>query len=137
LTSKQKPLFPAINPVTYIGLADELASRFEQAAQRTAADRAYYAAFLISREQLTAKGYITPYCDQRDHEYVTENLKRRDLLGTYGNQEYRLRRARNRVTYDIRDLTYSRGQPSLKWMVDTAKEIIELLKKLPSSSPEK
>lgn len=137
MTSRQRPVFPALDPADYIGLADELASRPEQAAKRTAADRAYYTAFLISRDQLTVKGYITPYYNQQDHEYVTENLKRRDLLGAYGNQEYRLRRARNRVTYDIRDLTYSQEQPSLRWMVDTAKEIIKRVKKIPTCSPEK
>ena len=135
MTSRQRPLFPALDPADYIGLADELASRPEQAARRTAADRAYYAAFLISREQLTAKGYIVPHYSQDDHKYVAENLKL--LLGTFGNQENRLRAARNRVTYDTRDLTYSQGQPPLNWMVDTAKEIIERVKKLPSYSPKK
>ena len=137
MTSRQRPVFPALDPADYIGLADELATRPEQAAKRTAADRAYYAAFLISREQLTAKGYILPHYDSQDHEYVTETLKRRDLLGTYGNQEFRLRKARNHVTYDIRDLTYSQEQPSLKWMIDTAKEIIKRVLKIPTCSPEK
>jgi hypothetical protein len=135
LTSRRKPVFPAIDPADYIGLADELASSPEQAAKRTAADRAYYAAFLISRDQLTIKGYITPNYNLRDHEYVTESLKRKDLLGTFGNEEYRLRIARNRVTYDTRDLTYS--QPSLNWMVNTAKKIIERVNKLPAHSPQK
>jgi len=137
LTSRQRPVFPALDPDDYIGLADELAARSGQAAKRTAADRAYYAAFLISREQLTAKGHIIPHYGSNDHEYVTETLKERDLLGTYGNQEFRLRIARNRVTYDIRDLTYSQEQPSLRWMIDTAKEIIKRVKKIPSCSPKK
>ncbi len=135
MTSRQKPLFPAIDPVAYIGLVDELASKAELPAKRTAADRAYFAAFLTSRDQLTAKGYIMPLYNADDHKYVAENLK--ILLGAFGNEENRLRTARNRVTYDTRDLTYSQGQPSLKWMVDTAKEIIERIKKLPTCSPKK
>ena len=135
MTSRQEPLFPAIDAVSYIGLVDELASKPELPAKRTAADRAYYAAFLTSRDQLTAKGYIMPDYNSNDHRYVAENLK--ILLGAFGNQENRLRTARNRVTYDTRDLTYSQGQPSLKWMVDTAKEIIECVKKLPAYSPKK
>ncbi len=135
MTSRQKPVFPALDPVTYIGLVDELASKPELSARRTAADRAYFAAFLTSRDQLTTKGYIMPDYNSDDHRYVAENLK--TLLGAFGNEENRLRTARNRVTYDTRDLTYSQGQPSLTWMVDTAKEIIERVKKLPPCSPKK
>lgn len=135
MTSKQRPVFPALDPTTYIELVDELASKPEPSAQRTAADRAYFAAFLTSRDQLAEKGYITPYNSQEDRRYVAENLK--ILLGAFGNDENRLRTARNRVTYDIRDLTYSQDQPSLKWMVDTAKEIIKRVKRIPPSSPKK
>lgn len=135
MTSRQKPVFPAIDPVAYLGLADELAAKPELSAKRTAADRAYFAAFLTSRDQLAAKGYIVPHYSRDDHRYVVENLKL--LLGAFGNQESRLRTARNRVTYDTRDLTYSQGQPSLNWMVNTAKEIIERVEKLPTYSPKK
>ena len=135
MTSKQKTVFPALDPLTYIGLADELASKPELSAKRTAADRAYFAAFLTSRNQLAAKGYIIPYYSSGDHRYVAENLK--SLLGAFGNEENRLRTARNRVTYDTRDLTYRQGQPPLNWMVDTAKQIIERVKKLPTYSPKK
>lgn len=133
MTSRQKPVFPALDPLTYIGLADELASKPELSAKRTAADRAYFAAFLSSRDQLAAKGYIIPYYSSDDHRYVAENLK--SLLGAFGNEENRLRTARNRVAYDTRDLT--QGQPSLKWMVATAKKIIERVTKLPTHSPKK
>lgn len=135
MTSRQKPVFPAINPVEYIGLVDELNSKPELPAKRTAADRAYFAAFLTSRDQLTTKGYITPHYNQNDHRYVAENLKL--LLGAFGNQENRLRTARNRVTYDTRDITYSQEQPSLNWMINTAKEIIRRVTKLPAHSPKK
>ena len=129
MTSRQKPAFPAIDPAGYIGLVDELASKPEPPAKRTAADRAYFAAFLTSRDQLAAKGYIIPYYSQDDHKYVAENLKL--LLGAFGNQENRLRTARNCVTYDTRDLTQHEGQPSLSWMISTAKQIIQRVNKLP------
>lgn len=135
MTSRQEPVFQALDPVTYIALVDELASKPESASRRTAADRAYFAAFLTSRDQLTAKGYIIPYYSSDDHRYVAENLK--ILLGSFGNEENRLRTARNQVTYDTRDLTENQGQPSLKWMVDTAKQIIERVSKLPTHSPKK
>lgn len=135
MTSRRESLFKELNPVTYIALADELASKPESAARRTAADRAYFAAFLTSREQLMSKGYITPYYSSDDHKYVAENLK--ILLGSFGNEENRLRTARNQVTYDTRELYENQGQPSLKWMVDTAKEIIERVNKLPNYSPKK
>jgi hypothetical protein len=118
-----------------MALADELASKPESSAKRTAADRAYFAAFLTSRDQLTAKGYLTPYYSSEDHKYVAEKLK--ILLGAFGNEENRLRTARNQVTYDTRDLTTEEGQPSLKWIVNTAKQIIERVSKLPASSPRK
>ena len=118
-----------------MALAEELGAKVGVPEKRAAADRAYYAAFLTSRDQLTAKGYITPYYNFDDHKYVAENLK--ILLGTFGNEENRLRTARNRVTYDTRDLTHSQGQPSLEWMLDTAKTIIERVEKLPSRSRKK
>ena len=135
MTSKQNQVFPAIDPAAYMALAEELGAKVGVPEKRAAADRAYYAAFLTSRDQLTAKGYITPYYNFDDHKYVAENLK--ILLGTFGNEENRLRTARNRVTYDTRDLTHSQGQPSLEWMLDTAKTIIERVEKLPSRSRKK
>ncbi len=135
MTSRREPVFQALDPTTYIPLIDELASKTDCASKRTAADRAYFAAFLTSRDQLTAKGYITPYYSLDDHKYVAENLK--TLLGAFGNEENRLRTARNQVTYDTRDLIENQRQPSLKWMVDTAKQIIELVSKLPAYSTKK
>ena len=135
MTSKQKLVFPALDPVTYIPLVDELASKPDSSAKRTAADRAYYAAFLTSRDQLTTKGYITPHYNSDDHKYVAENLK--ILLGSFGNEENRLRTARNQVTYDTRELTQNQGQPSLKWMIDTAKQIIQRVSELPIHSNKK
>ncbi|MBI2909690.1 MAG: hypothetical protein HYX92_18780 [Chloroflexi bacterium] len=121
-----KPQFSALDPAAYLDLANELASRPEAEAKRTAADRAYYAAFLFSRDQLAAKGYLVPYYSLEDHRYVAECL--RELLGAVGNDENRLRQRRNTVTYDTRDLS----SPSLQWMINTAQKITELVKELPS-----
>lgn len=121
-----------LDPITYLEFAEELSSRKEMAARRTAADRAYYAAFLTSRDRLAAKNYITPYYDVRDHDYVPRMLKGRDVLGAFGNQENRLRRARNCITYKTFDL--DSRQPyvrSVDWMIQTAKEIIQRVDALP------
>lgn len=129
MTSRQKPVFPAIDPCKYLDLAREIACRPETQARRTAADRAYYATFLFSRDQLEMKGYMTRYGYTEDHRYVTQTLK--ELLGFLGNEEFRMRTHRNNVTYETGDV----GNPSLDWMLKTAEKIIESVKKLPTSSP--
>lgn len=131
MTSRQKPVFPAIDPSKYLDLAKEIACRPETQARRTAADRAYYATFLFSRNQLEMKGYMTRYGYVEDHPYVTQKLK--ELLGFLGNEEFRMRRHRNKLTYETGDV----GRPSLDWMLTTAEKIIESVKKLPASSPKK
>jgi len=131
LTSKQKPVFSALDPCKYLDFAKEIASRPETQARRTAADRAYYAAFLFSRDQLEMKGYMTRYGYAEDHRYVTQKL--RELLGFLGNEEFRMRTHRNNVTYETGDV----GPPPLAWMLDTAEKIIESVKKLPASFPGK
>lgn len=128
------PLYESIDPETYLELAKELSLKKEASAKRTAADRAYYAAFLASRDFLAKKGYVTPYGDERDHQYINETLKRIDILGSFGNNGLRLRRARNMATYNNQEIsttTHQYGRP-LEWMLNTAEEIIERVKQLPS-----
>jgi len=121
-------MFLAVNPVKYLEFAYEISSRPETEAKRTAADRAYYAAFLFSRDQLASKGYITPYYKEEDKRYVSQELKR--LKFSIGNSENLLRRRRTTITYDTRD-----GEgPSLDWMLQTAEKIIDYVKALPDSS---
>lgn len=128
-----KPLYPMVEPTTYLELADELSSRIESASRRTAADRAYYAAFLTCRDRLALKNYFTPYYDSRDHDYVQRTLREPNVLGTYGNQENRLRRARNCTTYKTCDLNPGQTDVrSLDWMIRTAKEIIKRVDALPT-----
>ena len=131
MTSNPSPEYPALDPAGYLDLAKKLMLEPEEAARRTAADRAYYAAFLTSLNELEEKGYLTPYRDERDHRYVSETLKRRDVLGTRGNDEFLLRLSRNRVTYDTRGLAIGRAVKRLQWMLDTAEDIIQAVRRLP------
>ena len=132
---KQLPWYPALNPTEYLKIADELTSRPESSALRTAADRAYYAAFLTCRDLLAEKDYFTPRYSSDDHTDLTSALKRKDVLGTYGNQEFRLRRARNCINYLTCDISSSTidARP-LDWMLKTAREIISKVEALPQRS---
>jgi len=128
-----QPLYESIDPTTYLNLAQELAKRPDVASRRTAADRIYYAAFLTSRDQLASKDYLTPYYSIDDNKLVTETLKRE--LGAAGNDEFRLRRARNCINYDTRDLGHDvQDVRSLKWMIDTASGVICKVQALPHNS---
>jgi hypothetical protein len=125
-------LYRAINPKEYLELADRLSSEPDETSERTAADRAYYAVFLVSRDTLVEKGYITPYYNAQDHQYVAVTLKRRDILGSLANDETRIRLARNLITYDTRDIDRNKQSArSLTWMLDTAKKIVERVESLP------
>lgn len=121
-------MFPAVDPIKYLEFAREISSRHETEVKRTAADRAYYAAFLFSRDQLASKGYITPYYREEDKHYVSRELKR--LRFSIGNSENLLRTRRTIITYDTRDVSH----PSLNWMLDTAQKIIDYVKVLPTNS---
>ena len=128
MISRSSQKFSALDPIKYLDLANELALRSEAEAIRTAADRSYYATFLFCRDQLATKGYLTPSYSTDDHQDVSEVLKQ--VLKSRGNQEFRLRQQRNRVTYDTREVDY----PSCQWMINTATEIIKLVEALPIKS---
>ena len=133
MTSPQQ-VFPPLDPITLLELANQL-SNGDSAAIRTAGDRAYYAAFLASRDLLATKGYITPYYGTKDHDYISTQLKRPEILGSYGDRELQLRRARNEVTYKTGPLTMAgRNVRPLRWMVETAQEIIDRVSALPNMS---
>ena len=129
MTSKRLPTYSAIDPCDYLSLAKELSRRTEATCHRTAADRAYYAAFLTSRDELERKGYATPYGSTEDHQYIPRVLKRRDVLGAFGNEEDRMRRSRNCVAYDTAD-THSTDAKPVDWMIRTAEEIIQRVQAL-------
>lgn len=133
--SKQPPWYPALDPTDYLKIADELTSRSESSALRTAADRAYYAAFLTCRDCLTEKDYFTPTYSSDDHTNLTSALKRSDVLGAYGNEELRLRRARNCVTYTVDNISFTtKDACPLDWMLKTARELISKVEALPHRS---
>ena len=133
--SKQRPWYPALNPTDYLKIADELTSRSESSAIRTAADRAYYAAFLTCRDRLAEKDYFTPTYSSDDHLNLTSALRREEILGSYGNEELRLRRARNCVTYVTDDISSANKDACpLHWMLATAREIISRVEALPHRS---
>lgn len=134
MTSNPNPEYPAFDPAGYLDLAKKLQAEPEEAARRSAADRAYYAAFLTSLNELTAKDYITPYRDERDHKYVTDSLKSKDVLGTFGNNEFLLRKSRNKVTYDTRELVIGNSVKQLQWMIKVAEDIIQSVRALPIRS---
>ena len=128
-------LYPRLKAEEYLDLANELSFRHEPAAIRTAADRAYYAVFLTSRDSLLEKGYIEPYRGLDDHDYISRTLKSREVLGSAGNDENRLRLARNRITYNTSDLYLGKpyGVHPLDWILNTAKDIIKQVKALPKN----
>jgi hypothetical protein len=128
-----KPLYNKIDPSSYMELAKQLAINADDSSKRTAADRAYYAAFLTCRDVLASKGYLVPQYNLDDHKSVPQTLKSIEALGSRGNDEERLRSARNRINYDTREL---RDQPqsavcSINWMITTAQDIINGVQALP------
>jgi hypothetical protein len=139
LTSK--PLYPEINPTDYLTLAKALSTSSDYASLRSAIDRAYYAAFLTCRDLLASKNYFTPKYDSEDHIKVQEGLKSLNVLGSAGNDEFRLRRTRNRITYDTRPLSPRQDGLNnvfpVQLVVTTAENIIRRVQALPVNQPQK
>lgn len=125
-------IYPKIYPEEYLSLASELALRLDEAAKRSAADRTYYAVFLTCRDVLTAKNYLTPYYNYKDHKLVTDTLKLPKILGNLASDEIRLHDARNCINYDTRDLRANQEDVHrLSWMMKTARTIIKRVQALP------
>jgi hypothetical protein len=125
-----KPLYPSILPGEYLTLAKELASRQEAASLRSAVDRAYYAVFLTCRDLLQKKNYIVEYGHIEDHQYISRVLK--TVLKSKGNEENRLRRVRNEITYNTSDLFQGHDTVRrLDWVFSTSEELIQLVNNLP------
>lgn len=80
---------------SYLSLAQGLLNDSSEAAQRSAASRAYYAAYHAAREYLVAKGAVVPKAST--HHAVWTQIKALDAqLGRTG---LRLRDNRNRADY--------------------------------------
>jgi len=127
MTSNLPPEHAALNARSLLSLAKELASQDDAAARRTAADRAYYAAFLFSRDTLARLGRYTPAYSTDDHQGIRAALH--EAIGNAANDEQRLRSARNQATYDTRDRhavgpNSHRDVRPLSWMIEAAERIV-------------
>jgi uncharacterized protein (UPF0332 family) len=112
----------------YFDLARNLARQNDEASQRSAVSRAYYAAFCSARNRLRQEQGAIPKTD-KVHQIVWEQFensteKKRKQLAQYGK---RLRRERNKVDYDdeIRNLDYF-----VRDAMETANRLISLLRSL-------
>ena len=122
--------FDAIAPSEYLALAAELAASSSAASRRSAIDRAYYAAFLATRDGLISKGYISATQGSRAHRQVAEALLH--ITRDAGEMLIDLRYARNRLTYETGLLTLPRRQP-LQSLLDSAHAVIEAVRALPQN----
>lgn len=130
-----------LNPIELLDLARELARRPDSAAVRTACDRAYYAAFLFSRDQLISMGILEPAGGRGrrrrpsltghspDHGIVSDRLSDLPNGRRPGNQLDRLRTQRNLYTYITGRLSTSDVRTP-QWMLSTAEEIIGFAQQL-------
>ena len=129
MVSRQPDTYLPIDPMSLLDLATELAVRARPSDIRTAADRAYYAAFLTTRDQLTLKNYARFTDDGRAHRRVRVALRAIDQdMGSFLNA---LRVSRNALTYQTGTVTLPRGQ-TLQWMLNTARTIINYVNSLPA-----
>ena len=128
MVSRQPSAFPPIDPATLLDLADELARQRSPAAARSAGDRAYYAAFLTSRDQLVRKNYATFAHSGTVHGQVSWALA--DIQDGMGRMLRELRVARNTLTYDTGPLHRFQDQ-TLRWMLRTARTLINFVNALP------
>ena len=127
----QLPEFEALDPADLLTVARSLQGNADPASKRSAGDRAYYAAFLISRVELANRGLLIPTGRPDDHRLVMTVL-RGSLGNNMGNRMEQLRRARNMVTYDMRQLRVSdRDVRPLAWMIQTAEDLIKRVRALP------
>lgn len=120
--------FGPVEPDGYLQLADEWALSDNPASRRSAVDRAYYAAFLTARRELTAKGYGSFAANSQAHGQVQAVLL--EVLPEISQRLSDLRQARNRLTYGTRRTWLPRRQ-TLEGLLDSAREIIAAVEALP------
>ncbi len=125
MTYRTSNNIPPISPENYLEQARELFKNPTVENLRSAGDRAYYAAFLFCRDELSKKGYMTPYYSFEDHKYVERRLN--EIFGGRDNIEKRVHVFRNYLTYDTRSL----NGISIIWMIKAAAELIARIKALP------
>ncbi len=128
MTLTQSNIFPSVDPASLLDLATDLARLGSAAALRSAGDRAYYAAFLTTRDELTRKNYSRFTDGPTAHTQVREAL--RSVSQHMGISLNRLRLARNALTYQTGPVALQRGR-TLQWMLDTARNIVNFVNALP------
>ena len=131
MTSRQSNAFPPTEPLALLEVAAELAGRERPAFLRSSGDRAYYAAFLHSRDQLTRRNYAQFAHRRSIHGQVIQALTRIDRR--MGRLLDELRAARNRLTYET-GLVTLRANRTLQWMLDAARSLINFVNSLPFRS---
>lgn len=109
------------NPLDFLEFAEELKFSVEDEAKiRTAISRAYYSAFLKTREWLRAKEWPV-YGDARDHREVPNGL--RSFLGRSASDKLgRLRRCRGDADYN---LTKSLIEKDVNYAITLAQTVIK------------
>lgn len=128
MTSRATRSFDAIDPSSYLTVATDLAREQNAAAIRSAIDRAYYAAMLTARDQLTEKGYRQFTRGPEAHAQVVNALK--GIAKEAAETLRMLRQARNRLTYQPGRQVLPRGQ-SLRQLLEGASIVIEAVRALP------
>lgn len=112
----------------YFDLAKSLAQQNDEASQRSAVSRAYYAAFCNARNWLRREGLSIPKTGKAHeivwNQYESSSERQHRLIAQYGK---RLRRKRTEVDYDdeIRNLDYF-----VQGAMETASRLIVLLRSL-------
>ena len=84
----------------YLGLAEELAGRGDEAALRSAISRAYYAAFGVTASHLRGRGVVVPVFKTHAFAWRAFTNNRDPLHVEIGLQLDRLRQWREAADYD-------------------------------------
>ena len=121
--------FNAVDPAAYLTLAIEWSRSADDTTLRSAVDRAYYAAFLTTRDQLSGKGYGRFTADPQVHSQVAKLLSATNKEA--GEKLIILRRARNRLNYQTGNVTLPRGQ-SVRSLMLFARIVVEAAQELPN-----
>lgn len=77
--------------------------KYSQAALRTSASRAYYAAFCQARKYAGKKLGYPPRYDESDHKSLRDFFKKKNMLKLWSNLN-QLREWRNRCDYDEKSI---------------------------------
>jgi uncharacterized protein (UPF0332 family) len=117
-----------MSPRDFLDQADELVNAAREVDWRSAASRAYYAAFHVARSLLEAAGFVVPRAEQA-HQYLHLRLANSGHpdIEQAGTELDDLRRRRNRADYDLH---IAFPQSAAHDAVTTALAVIDLLESL-------